>query len=177
MKARYIILLVVLVLVILVMGLFIVRNNMCQGNISPRYEPPKFNLDNYGVGCMGEVTGDKINLNAGGRRGILCMIKTNETSEYRLKVTNIESLSGAKNNIVDKWIVDQDWTGSVSPGKDNYATILMFDIPRDAPPTSLNLTINIQNERGLNELHYSIIDIAQISLLDRIKNILCWNFI
>jgi len=147
------IVIIVISVIVLIFGIIFARSVMCSGiqltqqvNDAVKNQlTTLFGADNYGVVCMGE-RGQDIKLATGGPRQVVCMIKTEGDVDYNLRVTGVESLSGASESSVNRWIVDQDWKGTVSAGEDNYATILMLDIPRDAPATKLKLTIQETND-------------------------------
>lgn len=170
---------VVVILIILgVVGLIIYRNAKCsniqipiQINGKSPCETYLGLCDEYGVNCMGEK-GQEVKLGTGGRRGVICMIKTNETSYYDLRVVNISSLKGASTQEVQKWILDEGWKGDVSPGGDGeVAPVLILDIPRDAPATKLKITIEEINENDVSKIiHTSYVEVVPASFLD---NILC----
>jgi len=163
------IVIIVISVIILIFGIIFARSVMCTGiqltqqvNDAVKNQlTTLFGADNYGVLCMGE-NGQEIKLGTGGPRQVVCMIKTDKGLDYTLKVKKVESLSGAKDNVVDKWIVDQDWTGSVSPGEDNYATVLMLDIPRDAPATRLKLTVQETNTDGKDKTHVAYLNVVTV---------------
>lgn len=163
------IVIIVISIIVLIFGIIFARNVMCSGiQITEQVDSAVksqltalFGADKYGVNCMGEGN-QEIKLGTGGRRKVICMIKSEEESEYSIKITRVESLKGASDSVVDKWILDQDWTGTVSPGGDgSEAVILLLDIPRDAPTTTLKLKIQETNQRsGSTDTRYSIIDIV-----------------
>ena len=59
---------------------------------------------------------------------------------------NIESLSGAKTATVKSWVIDQNWDGNVIPGQDQEETVVLFNIPRDAPNTEVKVTMEAENK-------------------------------
>lgn len=163
------IVIIVISVIVLIFGIIFARSVMCSGiqitqevdNAVKNQLKVLFGADKYGVNCMGEGSQD-VKLGTGGRRKVICMIKTEEETDYNIKVASVESLKGATDSIVDKWIIDQDWKGTVSPGGDGTeATILLLDIPSDAPTTTLKLKIQKTNQRsGSTSTAYSIIDIV-----------------
>lgn len=164
------IVIIVISVIILIFGIIFARSVMCTGiQITQQVNDAVknqlttlFGEDNYGVLCMGE-NGQDIKLGTGGPRQVVCMIKTEEELDYTLKVKKVESLSpGTKDTVVDKWIVDQNWEGTVSPGDDNYATILMLDIPRDAPATRLKFTLEETNSAGKVKTHVGYLNIVTV---------------
>jgi hypothetical protein len=129
-----------------------------------------FGADKIGVKCVGEG-GQEVRYGTGGRRSIICIIKTEEQVEYDIKVTAIESKLGASTQVVKGWVLDQDWTGVVSPGQDNEQTVLLLNVPRDAPATTLKLTILSTNKgSGSSETITSYIDIVPVGF---IKGAIC----
>jgi len=163
------IVIIVISIIVLIFGIIFARGVMCSGiqltqqvNDAVKNQlTTLFGADNYGVFCMGE-RGQDIKLGTGGPRQVVCMIKTESELDYNLRVTKVESLSGASDTVVDKWIVDQNWQGTVSPGDDNYATILMLDIPRDAPSTKLKVTVQETNSAGKEKTHVAYLNVVTV---------------
>jgi hypothetical protein len=163
------IVIIVISIIVLIFGIIFARSVMCSGiQITQEVDSAVknqlkvlFGADKYGVNCMGEGS-QEVKLGTGGRRKIICMIKVEDETDYNIKVTRVESLKGATDSIVDKWIIDQDWTGTVSPGGDGTeANVLMLDIPADAPTTTLKIKIQKMNQRsGSTQTSYSVIDIV-----------------
>jgi len=116
-----------------------------------------FGTNDYGVKCLGEG-GQEVKIGDGGMRQIACIINTNEQAEYKLEVTSIESKSGASQESVNGWILDQDWEGTVSPGQRTVAA-LVLDLPEKVSDTTLKITI--QETSGDNtETHTSYVNIV-----------------
>jgi len=169
MKIRTISLIIVVILVILlILGIIFARDVCSHGiqiteNINPAVKnqlTTLFGADNYGVLCMGEL-GQVIKLGAGGKRQVICMIKTNETLDYELKVNEIDSLRGSTNEEVQKWVLTEGWKGTVNPGgNETEAPILVLNIPKNTPQTTLKLKIIETDNTGSTKIHYSYIDIA-----------------
>lgn len=143
---------IVILVSVLILSLILVKNVMCGGIIltDQVVEGAENELKNlfgnteYGVKCMGEE-GDEITLGDGGKRQIICIINTDETIKYNLKLNSIESLSGASTNVVKTWVSDKNWQGSVSPGK-KTVTVLLLDVPRNVDDTSLKIEIEEENK-------------------------------
>ncbi|MBM3233564.1 hypothetical protein FJZ19_00545 [Candidatus Pacearchaeota archaeon] len=147
------IVIIVLALIMLILGIVFVRSIMCAGiqvseDLGSGVKNQVRNLfggDKLGVKCVGE-SGQEIKYGTGGRRQVVCIIKTDEQTEYQLRVKEVKSLSGVNTATAEKWIIDQDWKGKVSPGGNGAeATVLLLNIPKDAPTTSLKLTIEAKN--------------------------------
>jgi len=162
------IIILVLGVSMLILGMVLIRNIMCSGlqitdDLSTGVKNEIKNLfgaDKIGVKCVGEG-GQEVKYATGGRRPVICIIKTQEQVEYDLQVTAIESKLGAPSNIVEKWIIDRNWKGSVMPGQDNEQTVLLLNVPSDAPATTLKLTIQAKNlGSGASETITSYIDIV-----------------
>ncbi len=162
------IVIIVLAVIMLIFGVFWVRKIMCSGiviteDITEGVEneiKSLFNVDDYGVKCMGEG-GEEVKLGDGGRRQIPCIIKTDETMEYELKIKSIESLKGVSSNSVQKWIIDEDWTGTVSPG-DKTVSIAVLDIPKNVDATTLKIIVQEITETG-EQTHTLYVDVVHIS--------------
>jgi len=105
-------------------------------------------------------------LGDGGRRQVICIINTDTQTDYKLRIKNIESLKGTPTNIVEDWILDEDWEGTVSPGQ-TTVTILLLNIPRETSDTSLKIEMEENNEvTGITKTHISYIDIKHIGTLN-----------
>ena len=160
---------IVISVIMLIFGIIFVRSVMCAGiqlteqvNDGVKGELIKiFGADKYGVSCMGSA-GKDAKVGTGGRRQIVCMIKTESQEEYNIKV-DVESLTGAKDSAVQKWIIDEGWKGDVKPGDGKDAVILILDIPRDAPATTLKLKIQTITENG-EDTDYSTIDVIPVGV-------------
>lgn len=159
---------IVLAMSMLILGLVFVRNIMCSGiiiteQISAGAENEikgLFNVDDYGVKCMGEA-GEEVKLGDGGKRQIVCVVKTDETLDYDLKIKSIESIGGVKTNVVQDWIIDKDWKGKVAPGEQTVV-VAVLDIPRNTDST--NLKITLEEKTAVNaRTHTMYIDIQHVS--------------
>jgi hypothetical protein len=146
------IIILVLGVTMLILGMVLIRNIMCSGlqiteDLSTGVKNEIKNLfgaDKIGVKCVGEG-GQEVKYGTGGRRPVVCIIKTQEQVEYDIQVTSIESKAGAPTSVVNKWVIDQNWKGSVVPGQDNEQTVLLLNVPSDAPATTIKLTILAKN--------------------------------
>lgn len=161
---------IALLMVVLVLGMYLIRTIMCSGIIITEDITDNvknevkglFGVNDYGVKCMGE-DGKQVTLGDGGPRQIICMIKEDDQTDYRLEVTEIKSLSGVSTDAVKDWIIDDDkWEESVPVG-DTSATILILDIPRDTPNTLLKISIKETNkDTDSTKPHTSLIEIKHI---------------
>ena len=161
------IVIIVLAISMLVLGLIFTKNIMCSGiilsdQISSGVENEikgLFDVDDYGVKCMGEG-GEEIKLGDGGRRQIACVIKTDESIEYDLRIKSIESLKGVSSANVQKWILDQDWKGSVASG-DKTVSVAVLDIPKNVDATSLKIIVQEITDFG-EQTHTLYIDVVHL---------------
>jgi len=164
------IVILVISITMLVLGIIFVRGVMCSGiQISEDLSEgvkneirSLFSADEIGVKCLGEGS-QEIKLASGGRRKIICIIKTEEAAEYKLSVKEIKSIKGASDSAVSKWVIDKEWKGSISPGgKGKEVTALLLNIPKDAPTTTLKITIEDIKNNDVNSktTHISYIDIV-----------------
>ncbi len=164
------IVIIVISIIVLIFGIIFGRNVMCAGiqvtediNQGVRNQVKVlFGADKFGVVCVGEG-GQEVRIGSGGRRKIVCIIKTEDANEYDLTVRDIQSLKGASTSTVNRWVLDDGWKGSVSPGGDGTdAPVLILDIPQDAPTTTLKITIDeIRNrDSSTKKTHTSVIDVV-----------------
>jgi hypothetical protein len=162
----------------LILGMILVRSIMCSGlqitedvTTGVKNEiKTLFGAEQFGVKCLGEG-GQDVKLGTGGRRKVICMIKTEEQTSYDIQIKSLESLQGAKTDIVNNWAISKGWTGSVTPGQENEETVLLLNIPRDAPATTLKITIQSKNVgTGSEKTITSIIDVVPTGL---IKGAIC----
>ena len=136
----------------LILGMVLIRSIMCSGlqiteDLSAGVKneiKTLFGADRFGVKCLGQG-GAEVKLGTGGQRPIICILKTDADAEYDLVVSSIESLSGAKTEIVNSWAIDKGWRGRVIPGQEQEETVVLFNIPRDAPNTAVKITIQATN--------------------------------
>jgi hypothetical protein len=120
-----------------------------------------FGEDNYGVKCMGEDA-QEIKLGDGGRRQVACVIKVKEETDYELKVTDIESLRGVSTDTVKRWVLDQDWEGTVTPG-DKNVVVLVLDVPDKVSDTALKIEVEEKNLLTESiDTHIIYIDIVNV---------------
>lgn len=173
------IVIIVIAITMLILGIVFVRSIMCAGiqisedlSTGVKNEVKSlFGADKYGVRCMGEGS-QEVSLGTGGRRKIICIIKTEESATYDL-TADVDTLKGASKSTVNKWIIDQDWMdGSVTPGEDKEVPVVFLDIPRDAPATTLKITITSVKNNDLNtkKTHTSYVDIVPVGFF---KTTLC----
>ena len=152
----------------LILGMVLIRNIMCTGlQITDQLSTgvknelkTLFGADKFGVKCLGQG-GQEVKFGTGGKRPLVCIFKSDENVRYDLRVLNIESLSGAKTDTVKRWVIDQNWEGNVVPGQDQEETVVLFDIPRDAPNTGVKVTMEAENkDSGSVQTITSIIQIV-----------------
>ena len=162
------IVIIVLAVTMLILGIVFVKSIMCSGIVISEelstgvknQVRSLFNADEYGVKCVGEG-GNEVKYATGGRRQVVCIIKTEEQTQYSLNVKSIENIKGSNSKIADSWVIDEDWKGQVSPGGDGTeAVVSVLDIPKDAPASTLKITISAKNEAGSETTHISYIDIT-----------------
>ena len=142
------IVILIMAIVMLIFGIILIRSIMCSGiQVTDQLNRGVmdqvrglFGNDKYGVMCVGE-SGDPLKYGSGGTRRVDCIIKTDQAAQYKIDVVNVTSISGASEKTVEKWIKDKGWSGNVKPGGDgSQETVLLLDIPRDAPTTNLKIT-------------------------------------
>lgn len=163
----------------LILGMILIKNIMCSGisignDLSTGVKNEIKNLfgaDKIGVKCLGE-SGKKVELGTGSTMPVICIIKTDEANaKYTIKVPSIESLTTSVSDAtVNSWVKDKNWTGTVQPGTDNEVVILLFDIPKQAPRTSLKLGIEVTDSVGNLENKVSYIEIVPTGF---IKGAIC----
>jgi hypothetical protein len=159
----------VLMISFLILGLILVRNLMCSGIVLSDQISEKmtnevqglFGANEYGVKCMGEG-GQEVTLADGGTRQIGCVISTDTPGDYDIKVTSVESKIGVTQAQVDNWILDQDFTGSVSVGS-RTVPVLVLNIPKKAQATTLKITIDVTYPDQTVDTLSSFISIKPIS--------------
>ena len=159
---------IVLAVSMLILGMIFVRSIMCSGIIISEQISSNvqneikglFGAQDFGVKCMGEG-GEEIKIGDGGRRKIFCVIKTEEGGKYGLKMIEIKSLKGAPTASVQDWVKDSGFEGDVSVG-DNMESVVLLDIPKNTPTTTLKITIEETNPAGTKKTHISVIDISHV---------------
>jgi hypothetical protein len=160
------IVIMVIAITMLILGIIFVRSVMCAGiQMTDQLNEgvmnkisALFGSEEYGVKCMGE-DGGEVSLSTGGRRAFGCVILVDKASEYKLELKSIESNDVSEDELKE-WIDFTGWDGSVNPGgKGKSVVALMLDIPRDAPSTSLKITIDSTEGSGSPETHTCYVDI------------------
>jgi hypothetical protein len=150
----------------LILGMVLIRNIMCSGlqitqdvSAGVRNEVKNlFGADTIGVKCMGEGSQD-VRLGTGGQRKVVCLIKTESQADYKIVASEVKSLSGASTETVSKWVLNKEWSGTVSPGIDNEADFLLLNIPSTAPTTILRIKVDITGGESARTV-YSTINIV-----------------
>jgi len=169
----------------LILGIILVRSIMCSGiqitqDLSSGVRNEVQNLfggGKYGVKCVG-TEGAEVKLGTGGRRSIVCIIKEDAAANYTITITKDDVMS-LKENIVSSPAV-QGWIlgkipvvtkVSVAPGGDGQqVVVLLLEIPRDAPATTLQINMKYSKNNGPEESITSIVDIAPTGF---IKGAIC----
>jgi len=157
----------VIAITLLVMGIVFVRSIMCAGieTTEGLSEGVKnevrnlFNADEWGVKCVGEGS-QEIKLSTGGRRTIVCIIRTDSEKNYDISAEIIQS-KGAPLSSVERWIFKDQWKGSVSAGGSGIeAPVLVLDIPRDTPTTTIEIEFTVKDlDMQTRDTRVSIIDV------------------
>jgi hypothetical protein len=173
------IIILVLGVSMLILGMVLIRSIMCSGiqiseDLSAGVKNEIINLfgaDSIGVKCIGQG-GAAVKLGTGGRRAIPCIIKTeNQDETFTLKLDSIASkTTGVSDTTIKGWVVDQDWTGKIQPGKDNSEVVVLLNLPKTAPQATLELTILATSDKGYSETITSYIDIVPTGF---IKGAIC----
>jgi len=174
------IVILVIAISMLILGIIFVRSIMCAGigvseDLSAGVKneiATLFGADKYGVRCAGEGS-QEVKIGSGGKRKIICIIKTDQQSEYSLKTdVTVLGKGGAPQSTVEKWILQDEWEGQVSPGgSGTEAVALYLDIPRDAPTTTIQLKVDAENkETGTSTTHTAEIEIVPVGYF---KTTLC----
>jgi len=163
---------IVLLMSVLILGLVFVKNIMCSGiiltdDISSNVKNEikgLFGTKDFGVKCMGEG-GHEVKLGDGGRRQIVCMINTDETTDYILTIKEVLSLRGTETGLIENWILDEGWEGTVSPGQ-KTVTVMVLDVPKKISDTNLKIEIEEENLNTGNKVtHISYIDLTHVGAL------------
>ena len=109
-----------------------------------------FGATKDGVKCAGEGTNEPLSMGSGGRRNLICIIRSEDNVEYEITVKNIENLKRPSDDSFENWILDKDWEGSVAPGGEGTdAVVAVLDIPKEVSSTSLKFTIESTNLQTL----------------------------
>jgi hypothetical protein len=160
---------IVLSVTILIFGMIFIKNIMCAGIVMTDKIDEKvsneiqslFGTSDYGVKCMGE-NGQEITIGDGGKRQIICVINTDTQYTYSFNVKRMETLKGIPDSNTQKWILDQDWTGLVSPGQKSVP-VLVLEIPRDVSATTLKIEVEEYiRETGAIETHTLYVDVKHV---------------
>jgi len=160
---------IVLSVTILIFGMIFIKNIMCAGIVMTDKIDEKvsneiqslFGTNDYGLKCMGE-DGNEVTLGDGGDRQVVCVVSTDTQYTYSLNVKKVESLSGVSTQNIQKWILDQDWIGIVSPGQ-KVIPALVLKIPKDVSATSLKIEIEESiKETGAIETHTLYINVKHV---------------
>ncbi len=169
------IVIMVIAVTMLILGIVFVRSVMCAGiqmtediSAGTHQEIIKlFGADSYGVKCLGEGS-QEIAFGSGGRRNLVCIVKSDENAQYKIDVKKIENLDRKDDTSFEAWVRDKGWgPGSVPPGGDGIeAVVVVLDIPNEVPKTTLKFTIESTDmQTNVNRTHYSYIDIEPVGLL------------
>jgi len=158
---------IVLAVSMLILGMIFVRSIMCSGivmseEISENVQNEirgLFGANEFGVSCMGEG-GEEVKIADGGRRKIICVIKTDEGGEYTIRVKEIKSLKGTPTADVNKWVLVNEWKGSVGVGEKTVDPLIL-NIPKNTQATTLRIIFEESGPGGV-KTHASTIDVAHM---------------
>jgi len=168
----------------LILGIILVRSIMCSGmqiteDLSSGVRNEVQNLfggGKYGVKCVG-TEGAEVNLGTGGRRAIVCIIKEDTPSIYDITISKTDVISLKENVVssatVQSWILGTPGASKISVkagGDGQNVVVLLLEIPRDAPATTLQIKMNALKEGGTAESITSIIDVTPTGF---IKGAIC----
>ena len=165
---------VVLSVTMLILGFVLIRNIACSavGLTDDISEYAKnevarlFGERDFGVQCIGAIGGTTPKIADDGVRDIVCVIREDAPTQYRLEVEHIrDSRTGQE----PAWVLSRDgWSGTAGVGT-QIAGIAVLDIPRNAPATSLEIKVN-EYKDGSNEVsrtHMMRIDVVSSGRIAR----------
>ena len=112
---------------------------------------------------MGEEA-QEITIGDGGKRQVACVVSTDTQYTYNLNIRSVESIgnTGVETSQVQRWIIDQDWSGIVSPGQKTIP-VLVLNIPRGISATTLKITLEETiRETGESNTHILYIDVKHV---------------
>jgi len=160
---------IVLSVTILIFGMIFVKTIMCSGISMVNGIDEKvtneiqglFGTSDYGVRCMGDP-GQEAKIGDGGSRQIVCVVNSDTQYTYSFNVKKVESISGMPTSSVQKWIMDQDWAGTVPVGLKTIS-VLTLNIPKGVSATTLKITLDaINKETDTTDTHIMQINVAHV---------------
>jgi hypothetical protein len=162
------IIVIVLSISLLIFGMIFVRSVMCSGIIMTEEISSNvqneirglFGANDYGVKCLGEGSEEK-SIGDGGRRKIICMIKSEEGGQYSLQLKEIKSLAGISTENIQSWIIDSGFDGNVGVGESTQSVVTL-NIPKNTPTTTIKIIIEETNPLGMQKTHISILDVKHV---------------
>jgi hypothetical protein len=166
---------IVLAVTMLIMGMILVRSIMCAGlNLTGDIEGKMsselndlFGDKDFGVKCMGTAGQARPKLIDSENQEIYCVIREDQSMDYKLVVKDIKSVSGEKN--IENWIVDKDgYEGTVSPGTNNER-IAILNIPRKVSKTTLKITVEEyrNGSPSVTKTHSLLVDVVSVGSFSR----------
>jgi hypothetical protein len=156
----------VIAITMLILGIVFVRSIMCKGiQMTDKLNEgvmnqisELFGSQEYGVKCMGE-NGEDLSFGTGGKRAFGCFIKVDKSSEYKIEVKKMASNDVSESELKE-WVDFSGWEGTINPGgKGKNVVALMLDIPREAPATSLQITLESTLGSGSPETHTCYVNV------------------
>jgi hypothetical protein len=173
------IVIIVISIIVLIFGIIFGRNVMCSGiRVTDQIDTAVknqlrdlFGADKIGVSCQGEE-GSDVKLGTGKRVSLVCQIKVETPTNYRIVVGDPEILLGnEKIKLLNKnWILKKGLNDvGVNPGTITYAPVLFLNIPRDAPKSTVSVDINVYNkdssDPNAKETHTVVFDIVPLNFI------------
>ena len=173
------IVIIVISIIILIFGIIFGRNVMCSGiRVTDKINDAvmnelndMFGSDKLGVSCQGEG-GSEVKLATGKRVNIVCGIKVDQSTSYRIVADDRQILLGnEKTKAVPKsWILSKGVTDiGVTPATIKYQPILLLNVPRNAPKSTISVDMKVYDKGSIDpnayETHTVVFDLVPLNFV------------
>lgn len=148
------IIIIVLGVTMLILGMVLVRNIMCNTialttdvNSKVTDELNRFFGDSgTEVACIGSG-GEAVKLLAGKTNYIFCIIKASEQANYQITMTSAKSfITSLKDDQLKGWIKSSTWSGPISPGDQGVKKPILITIPDNAPQGPIKIQLEVKKD-------------------------------
>ena len=102
------------------------------------------------------------------RVSLVCQIKTDQNTHYKIQVGDPELLVGGEKTkpMNSNWILKSGWTGYVNPGTLTYAPVLYLKVPSDTAKSTVSVqvkVINLDDSSDTGSTHDMVFDLIPVN--------------
>ncbi len=164
---------IVIAVTLLSLGMVFVRKIMCSaigltGDINDKVTAEidrLFGSTGGEVQCIGSA-GEPIKMEPGKMNIVYCGIKAKREAKYSIILEDWGG-TGLTKSELRRWIIQDEWSGTVAPGDETPKKIIRVSIPDDAPEENIWFTIKIKREGSTISTQTLDFKISRSGLLQR----------